>query len=80
MPRYIKKQIGYCQRTGFKVKACDLVRDQETGMLVEEGWEDAEHPQKYLPTLPTPPARLAPSGMLEPAQVTEIKPLPPADD
>jgi hypothetical protein len=62
MPKYLgKRRIGYCQRTGKKVLYEDLVQDGETGALVEKGWDDPVHPQRFLPDVgidvrPTMPA------------------------
>lgn len=77
MPRYIQDRIGYCQRTGFKAKLKDLVPDGETGQLVEEGWEDQEHPQKYLRPVNERERRTMPGVLtnIEPNDEIEVGPL-----
>ena len=45
------KTLGECARSGFVVKAKDLVSDgQIKGLLVHRGERDPKHPQEY----PTP--------------------------
>lgn len=78
MPRYLgQHRIGYCQRTGFKAKYRDLVPDGETGQLVEDGWDDQEHPQKYLPAIADSEQRTIPGVLMniEPEEIIEVGPL-----
>jgi hypothetical protein len=78
MPRYLgRNRIGYCQRSGFKVRYRDLVPDGETGQLVEKGWEDDEHPQKYLPAIGDQGARTIPGVLanIEPEEEIEVNPI-----
>lgn len=76
MPRYLgRNRIGFCQRTGFKVKHKDLVPDGElSGHLVEKGWEDEDHPQKYLPQIQDREVRSIPGVLvnIEPEEEVEL--------
>lgn len=40
---------GVCQRTGFKVKASDLVREDYTGLMVRRASVDPRHPLLDMP-------------------------------
>lgn len=48
MPKYAKgyNAMGICSRSGRKMKLLDMVRDGETGLLVDPAWKDISHPQE----------------------------------
>ncbi len=53
MARYLGKgQIGVCQRSGIKMKRCEMIEDgQVKGLLVHPDWWEPYHPQLVPPPM-----------------------------
>ncbi len=41
-----KNAVGICARSGRKMRLNDMVKDGETGQLVDPSWRDIYHPAK----------------------------------
>jgi hypothetical protein len=65
--------IGYCMRSGRKMRLKDMVFDGEyPWMLVDPRWKEIRHPQERLKPKPDPVALKRPATDVEKAAANEL--------